>query len=109
MKIEFKTLDLKVKLLVHEVVTDPSGLSYWCDEVKTPPNRALPIRFKDGVSGWHVLSRRKLEKGTQLLANLFPAIFCKLLTEQSEQDKLRLADLLIQLSIFGEENYGRPE
>ena len=108
MKIEFKTLDLKVKALVHEVATD-SGLSYWCDAVKLPPNRALPIRFKDGVTGWHVLSRRKLEKGTQLLANLFPANFCKLLTQLSEQDKLRLGDLLIQLSIFGEDNYGRSE
>ena len=108
MKIEFKTLDEKVKRLVRTTASDPL-LNYWCDEVKVPPRRALPIRFRDGVSGWNTLSRRKLEKGTQLLADLFPSMFCKLLTELSEQDSITVGDLLIQLSIFGEDNYGRSE
>jgi hypothetical protein len=83
-------------------ISKSTYIRYWCDETKTYRGRMTPIRFRDGVSGWHMLTREKVEAGIKLMRELFPSKLEELF-KTKVVDNPEPADILIQLALFGDE------
>jgi len=89
------------------------GSNYWIDWITYAPYKSiedgklelrLPIEIKeDGEITTHTLTREKLQKGLELLASTEPYQWSLI---YDEQDDASTADILLQLSLFGEIVYG---